>query len=152
MGAPKFNNYWEFRNKHGAPFTYDSETLWKEALAYFEWMNDRTWDKQEAIKSGDLAGTTMNVSTSTPFSIKTFCIFADISHQTFINYGSNKDPWKDLFEVTTRIQEIIESQQFEGATVGAYNPNIIARTLGLADKKEVEGNLNIQQITGMQIK
>jgi hypothetical protein len=143
MAAAKFNNYWEFRGKHGAPFSYDKDSLWKEALEYFDWMKDRKWNKQEAIKSGDMAGTTMDVPTSTPFSIKTFCIFADITYQTFLNYCSNEDPWKDLFEVSTRIKEIIESQQFEGATVGAYNPNIIARTLGLVDKKEVENKGDI---------
>ena len=71
-------------------------------------------------------------------SIESFCIFADITTQTFRNYESNSKEYKDFFEVTTRIRTIIESQQFEGATVGAYNPNIIARKLGLVDKSDIE--------------
>jgi hypothetical protein len=41
---------------------------------------------------------------------------------------------KDFLEVIARVEETIKTQQFEGACVGAFNANIIARTLGLADK------------------
>ena len=151
MAAPKGNNYWEFRNKHGRGFKYTPEDFWNEAVNYFIYMSNKVWNKKEAIKSGDLAGTTMDVPTQTPMSIESFCLFADITTETFRNYESNAKEYKDFFDVTTRIRGVIESNQFEGATVGAYNPNIIARKLGLADKKEVEGNVSIKQITGMTI-
>ena len=133
MAAIKGNNYWEFRNKHGRDFKFTPDSLWIEAISYFEWMSDKVWNKKEAIKSGELAGKTMDVPTVTPMSINSFCIFADIDRTTLLNYESNKDPYKDFFTVTTRIKEIIESNQCEGATVGVYNPNIIARTLGLKE-------------------
>ena len=136
MAAEKGNNYWEFREKHGRDFKYTPEAFWDEAVSYFEYMSNKVWNKKEAIKSGDKAGTLIDIPTSTPLSIETFCLFADIDRQTFLNYESNDDNYKDFFEVTTRIRGIIESNQFEGATVGAYNPNIIARKLGLADKQE----------------
>lgn len=137
MAAPKGNNYWEFRNKHGRGFKYTPELFWDEAVKYFEYMKERVWNKKESIKSGDMAGKTMDVPTSTPFSIQSFCLFADISDETYANYLSNKEPYKDFFGITTRVKNIIESQQFEGATIGVYNPNIIARKLGLVDKKDV---------------
>jgi len=137
MAAPKGNQYWHFRDKHGRGFQYSPDLLWEEALLYFDWISKRVWNKKEAIKSGDLAGTLIDIPTSTPMSVESFCIFADISTETFRNYESNEGNYKDFFDVTTRIRKIIESQQFEGATVGAYNPNIIARKLGLSDKSEV---------------
>lgn len=136
MAAPKGNNYWQFAGKHGRSFKYTPDNLWLEALDYFKWMSDRVWNKNEAIKSGDMAGELVQVPTSTPLSIESFCVFADISTDTFRNYNSNTDNYKDFFEVSTRIKTIIETNQLEGATVGAYNPNIIARKLGLVDKKE----------------
>lgn len=135
MAAPIGNNYWEFRNKHGRDFKYTPEALWDEAVKYFDWMSERVWNKKEAIKSGDLAGSLIDVPTSTPMSIESFCLFADITTETFRKYEKGKG-YEDFIEVTTRVREIIESQQFEGATVGAYNANIIARKLGLADKTE----------------
>lgn len=137
MAAAKGNQYWQFREKHGRHFSYTPDQLWDEAVKYFEYMEESVWSKQEAIKSGELAGTTMNVNIKTPLSIQSFCLFADISDETFANYISNKEPYKDFFGISTYIKGIIESNQFEGATVGIYNPNIIARKLGLTDKSEV---------------
>lgn len=134
------NNYWEFRDKHGKDFSYTPSLLWEEAVKYFDWISKKSWNKKEAIKSGEMAGELIDIPTSTPMSIKSFCLYADISHQTFLNYESNQGSYIDYFEVTTRIRSIIESQQFEGATVGAYNPNIIARTLGLTDKTDLTTN------------
>lgn len=135
MPAPKGNQYWQFAGKHGRNFKYTPAKLWAEAVKYFEWISPQVWNKKEAIKGGDMAGTLVDVPTSTPMSIKGFCLFSDISHQTFLNYESAEN--KDFVEVTSRIRAIIESKQFEGATVGAYNANIIARTLGLVDKQDI---------------
>lgn len=140
MSAPKGNNYWEFRNKHGRGFKYTPEALWNEAVNYFDWMKNRSWNKKEPIKSGDLAGKTMDVPTPTPMSIESFCLFADITPDTFRNYISNDGPYKDFFEVTTIIRTVIEGQQFEGATVGMFSPNIIARKLGLIDRKDIKSD------------
>lgn len=142
MAAPKGNNYWEFRNKHGRDFKYTPEDLWDEAVNYFNWISAKAWNKKEAIKSGDLAGSTMDVPIQTPMSIQSFCLFADIDDNTFLRYEKEKG-YEDFWEVTTRIKNIIESNQFEGATVGVYNPNIIARKLGLTEK--VENTIKTEQ-------
>jgi len=136
MAAPKGNNYWEFRNKHGREHTYTPESFWTEAVGYFEWISKKQWNKHESIKSGDRSGTTMTVPVTTPMSIGSFCIFADICEDTFSNY-LKADGYEDFFGVTKQIRAIIESQQFEGATIGVFNPNIIARKLGLTDKLDV---------------
>jgi len=130
------NNYWQFRNKHGRDHKYTPEAFWDEAEKYFKWMAGRSWVKHEAIKSGDMAGALVKIPTSTPMSIETFCLFADIAHQTFLNYEKHTD----FVEVCSRIRAVIEMHQFEGATVGAYNPSIIARKLGLTDKTDVTTN------------
>lgn len=135
MAAPKGNNYWQFRNKHGRDFKYDPESFWNEAVKYFEWMQKNTWKKKEAIKSGERAGTTMDVPIQTPMGIESFCLFADIDDNTFYRYEKEKG-YEVFWDVTKRIRRIIESHQFEGATVGVYNPNIIARKLGLTEKTE----------------
>lgn len=139
VAAPKGNNYWEFRNKHGRGFKYTPEDLWSEAVKYFEWISSKVWNKKEAIKSGIEAGRLIDIPTQTPMSIQSFCLFADIDENTFARYEKG-DGYQEFWEITTRIKGIIESNQFEGATVGAYNPNIIARKLGLADKTDLTTN------------
>lgn len=154
MAAPKGNNYWEFRNKHGRDFKYTPESLWDEAVKYFEWISKKVWNKKDPIKSGDHAGTLIDVPTQTPMSIQSFCLFADIDENTFSRY-EKEEGYQDFWAITTRIKGIIESNQFEGATVGAYNPNIIARKLGLVDKKDMTSGgdkIQTQQIVGMVVK
>lgn len=136
MGAPKGNKYWEFRNKHGRDFKYTPEEWETESIKYFEYMAGKVWNKKEAIKSGEMAGTLIDIPTQTPMSIESFCLFMDVDRGTWDNYESNEGNYKDFFNITTRVRAVIESNQFEGATVGAYNPNIIARKLGLVDKQE----------------
>lgn len=146
MPAPKGNKYWEFRNKHGANHRYTPEGLWKEAVDYFEWMQTQVWNKKDPIKSGDLAGELIDIPTHKPMSIKSFCIFADIDDNTFARYEKGEG-YQDFWEVTKKIKAIIESQMFEGAVVGAFNPNIIARTLGLTEKTDITTNGNeIKQV------
>jgi len=136
MAAAKGNNYWQFRHKHGRDFKYTPEDWETESIKYFDYMANKVWNKKEAIKSGELAGTLIDIPTQTPMSIESFCLFMDIDRGTWDNYESNIGNYKDFFNITTRVRAIIESNQFEGATVGAYNPNIIARKLGLIDKQE----------------
>jgi hypothetical protein len=94
-----------------------------------------------------MAGVLIDIPTQTPMSLESFCLFSDISTETFRNYESTKD----FIEVTTRIRGVIESNQFEGATVGAYNPNIIARKLGLADKQQTDVTTNGETINPPKI-
>lgn len=137
MAAPKGNKYWQFRDKHGRDFKYTPEGLWEEAVKYFEWISVKVWNKKEPIKSGDMAGKLIDIPTQTPMSIQSFCLFADIDDNTFTRYEKGKG-YEDFWAITTRVKGIIESNQFEGATVGAYNPNIIARKLGLSENTNVK--------------
>lgn len=71
--------------------------------------------------------------------------------------GKENDPLtKGFSDICTRVREIIYEQKFTGAAAGLLNPMIIARDLSLRDKSEVSGPnggpLQIQQITGMEIK
>ncbi|SMP36850.1 terminase small subunit, partial [Shimia sagamensis] len=54
---------------------------------------------------------------------------------------------KDLSSVMTRVEQIIRQQKFEGAAAELLNPNIIARDLGLADKKEIGGELSVRTLS-----
>jgi len=53
------------------------------------------------------------------------------------DYEQNKDErYTNYAPIISRIKQAIETDQFEGATVGQYNHNIIARKLGLIEKSE----------------
>lgn len=55
------------------------------------------------------------------------------------DYRLNRDGrYGDYGGVITRINRQMYADKFEGAAVGAFNANIIARDLGLADKSKTE--------------
>jgi hypothetical protein len=137
MSAPKGNRYGIDSGNFFKPKKYTPVT-WKNV--FIKYLNDRqnkAWSKNEPIKSGEKAGELMKVPTQLPLTIESFCVFAGVSKQTFYNYEGAVG-YEKYFDITTRIREVIESDQFDGATVGAYNPNIIARKLGLAEKTKSE--------------
>jgi hypothetical protein len=134
MAAPKKNQFWKLRSKHGRDKIFSTpEAFLEGAYEYFNKCDEMPWYKNEAIKGGNKAGEIIKVPTQKPYSIVGLCIFLGITHQTFLNYESNEN-YKDFFDVFTHVREIIETNQFEGATVGAFNANIIARKLGLGEK------------------
>ena len=140
MAAPIGNQFWKQRSKHGRDAAFqDPDKLLEACYEYFESTEKRKWYKQEAIKGGDKAGTTMSIETETPFTLSGLCIFLGINTRWFTEFqeSSTYKNNKDFSLVITHVQEIIDTQQFEGATVGAFNHNIIARKLGLTDKTDL---------------
>lgn len=133
MAAPEGNQFWRLAD-WGNPKAYTPDELWSKACEYFEWCDSNPWNKHEAIKGGDAAGSVIDIPTERPYTLHALCIFSGIVTNTFRNYEQDEA----FLSVTTRIREIIYSQKFEGAAVGAFNANIIARDLGLTDKKELD--------------
>lgn len=60
------------------------------------------------------------------------------------DYRLNRDDrYGDFGGVIRAIGNIIYQSKFDGAVVGLYKENIIARDLGLTEKKEVSGGLKL---------
>ncbi len=119
------------------PNSYTPESLCEKFNEYFEYMKTQTWQKTDAIKSGDMAGETIYIPVNTPLSRKGFCIFANICEDTLRNYASNKESYTQYFDLCKRALDIIDNNQIEGAIIGVYNPNIVARLNGLTDKQDI---------------
>jgi len=61
------------------------------------------------------------------------CLFLDIHETTWAEYRKKTD----FTSVTARVDNYIKTQKLTGAAADLLNPNIIARDLGLVDKKDV---------------
>ena len=66
-----------------------------------------------------------------PLSIEDFCVYLGVGRVWW-----NQLP-EDFSRVKEKIFNYIYNHQLRGAITGEFNPNIVARQLGLADKKEV---------------
>ncbi len=143
MAAPKGNQFWKLRSSHGRDKLFETPQLLREAAAeFFNWVDAHPWYKVEGIKSGDAAGTLMKIPTVRPYTISGLLLYAGASDSFWRQFKSDCKAGKhdkDFLTVIDEIETTIYTQKFEGAAVGAFNANIIARDLGLADKSEHTG-------------
>lgn len=137
MGAPKGNQFWKNRSKHGRKMLFESpELLWEAACEYFIWCDENPLIEID-FKGKD--ATEVKLPKMRAYTLHGLCIYLDCStayFRTFKQEQKNKESSKDFLSVVTRIEEVIYEQKFTGAAAGFLNPNIIARDLGLADKTE----------------
>ena len=135
MPAPVGNEFWKMRSTHGRkPIFPDAETLWDACCEYFAWVEANPLKEAQAFAYQG-AVTVHELSKMRAMTVSGLCIFLDISQQA---WGEYRD--RDGFgEVTSRVDEIIRTQKFEGASAGLLNASIIARDLGLSDKSELSG-------------
>lgn len=176
MGAPKGNEFWKKRSKHGRDKLFASpELLWEACEQYFRWCVNNPLMEMEQIKNPPRPYKDTESEWVKPsqfvelpkmraFTIQGLCRFLDSNTQWFNQFEDSlkaeekqNDPLtKDFSVICMRVREIIYEQKFTGAAAGFLNPMIIARDLGLRDKKELTGEnggpLQIQNITGMEIK
>ena len=129
------NRFWEARSSHGRkPIFLNAEKLWEACLEYFKWVDDHPlYESKPFAYQGTVV--LKEVPKMRAMTIGGLCIFLDICHTTWLNYSKSKD----FMGVTGQVDELIYNQKFTGAAADLLNGNIIARDLGLAEKKEVTG-------------
>ena len=124
------------------------EKLWQLFLDYIEHERSNPMYKVEYVgKDGNQVKTPLE----TPITFEGFeCYLQD---QGVINdlghYSSNlNNAYDEYLPIITRVKQNCFVHNFKGASVGLFNANIIARKLGLVDKKETEmkGGLNIPEL------
>lgn len=135
MAAPKGNKFAE--GNPGTKKEFETpEDLYLKFEAYKKDVNDNPWIKYEVVKSGDFTGQLLPVPNQRPYTLRGFAVFCNMSFQGILNYG-NMPGYEDYFDVYSKIENECTNQKFDGATVGAFNANIIARDLGLTEKSDI---------------
>lgn len=119
----------------------DPNHLWEVACEYFQWCDDnpllvKDWVGKDAIE--------VEKEHLRAYTIHGLCIFMGVNTK-YLNDLMDDKP-EIYSEVVTRIREVIYTQKFEGAAAGLLNQNIIARDLGLIERKQQDVNL-IQTVT-----
>jgi len=142
------NQFWLQRSKHGREKIFETpEIMLEAAYEYFQWCDNNPILESVAMKRKISRDEEIIELIEQPkmraYTMQGLCIFLHVNTIYFNRFEQNikvnKDPNEiDFCKVLTHIREIIYNQKFTGAAAGLLNPNIIARDLGLTDKKEVE--------------
>lgn len=133
--APKGNQFWRVRSSHGRkPVFATPDALWSAAAEYFQWVTDHPLYEAKAFAyQGEVV--VKELPKMRAMTIVALCLFLDLDRTTWAEYKLRED----FTHITTRVEEVIRTQKFEGAAAELLNPNIIARELGLADKTQLTG-------------
>jgi hypothetical protein len=157
--APKNNQFWKLRAKHGRDKLFSSpQLLWEAACEYFQWCVDNPLMEAEQAKSAAkpyydeekketvFPPNLVELPKMRAFTWDGLELYIDI--YSLRDYKTNPD-YKDFQQVITRIEKVIYNQKFTGAAAGFLNPNIIARDLGLKDSTDV--TTGGEKLTGFTI-
>ena len=126
------NQFWQLADpdKIGQPPKYKPDTLIQKAIEYFEWVDNNPIEVEQNLGTKNVN----KVKLRQPYTLKGFWLFANICHTTWQNYRKKNE----YVAVVRKIEDIIYNHKYIGATIGIFKENIIARDLGLADKKDVD--------------
>jgi hypothetical protein len=129
MAAPKGNQFWKARTKHGRDKIFASaDLLWEACLEYFQWVEDHPLFE---YKSYLFQGVPVQdqIPKMRAMTIQGLCLFLDVEDRTWREWRTNED----FYPVIARAEKVIYMQKFAGAAADMLNANIIARDLGLKD-------------------
>lgn len=139
MGAPVGNQFWKLAENAGRPRLFASpDELWDKAVEYFQWCDENPlisyeWNGKDPVKCD----------------IEKMRAYTWSGLEYYLNIDSlreYKTTYKEFSHVISRIEKVLYTQKFEGAAAGLLNANIIARDLGLADKRELDANVGMQEL------
>lgn len=139
MVAPKNNKYWHMRTKNGRLKKYDKPSkLWAVACSYFEWIEKSPLKEEKLFQhKGEII--IHETEKLRAFTLRGFCLYANISQRTFLDYRKNSEN-EDFLQVCEAIEDVIYTQKFEASAASLLNPAIIARDLGLIDKRDISNS------------
>lgn len=140
MSAQIGNQLWKLRATHGRkPIFENPDELWMKACEYFDWIEKNPILETKAFHfQGEVVKDT--VPRIRAMTIQGLCFFLNISDDAWANYCKRDD----FIGICNDIKRVIFAQKFEGAASDQLNASIIARELGLADKKESTIDAKVQ--------
>lgn len=111
------------------------EEMWNAACDYFQWCDENPLYESKAFAfQGSI--TYGNMPKMRAYTLSGFCLHAGINEAYFRQFNDEGNP--EFSTVIEKIERTIYTQKFTGAAADLLNANIIARDLGLADKKEIK--------------
>lgn len=141
MAAPKGNEFWKLRSKHGRDKLFASPVLlWEAACEYFQWCRRTPLYKSEAFAyQGKIRLKSIPIMRA--MTMGQLCFYLNCNEAYFRIFKSQSGEIdKDFNTVIHDIEQVIYTQKFQGAAAGLLNPNIISRDLGLSDKTDITSN------------
>lgn len=144
MGAPKGNQFWKLRSRHGCEKLFTTpELLWEAACEYFEWCEANPLKESQAkvVSNGQGEGSSIEIielPVIRAMTVSQLCLYLGCNEAYLRQFKAKlTENDKDFATVINCIEQTIYNQKFQGAAGNLLNANIISRELGLVDKSDM---------------
>ena len=132
-----------FKNPLGKPLKYTPEQLAEKFAEYFQWCKDNPIEifTTTTYANGNFA----EVKETKPrlVCISGFQVYLGVTSRWWAELNGAKRG-EDYSRVKENIKNLCETYQKEMASAGIFKENIISRLLGLADRQQVEGDVDFR--------
>ncbi len=130
----KKNEFWKARSKSGRDTIFKTgEDMLDAAEEYAQWCEDNPLYKSEWKDKG-----LEEIPLRRPYTLIGFCLFCGVNSVYFAQFKKSSAGKKgDFPKVIATIEEMIYNQKYEGAAVGHFKENLIARDLQLHDAQAI---------------
>lgn len=129
------NSHWQMVDRGSRVIINTPEQMWEAAKDYFKWCDDNPLKAKRTLTSGKTQGDKVEVEFVRPYTIKGFCLHANISEAYLNDIGNSTNKSSEEYLVLERILYVIHTQNVEGAVVDMYNPLMVTKLLNM-DKGE----------------
>jgi hypothetical protein len=138
----------------GTKYIETPEKMWELFEAYRKEVKDNPRHISEYVGKD---GEHVHKPLERPLTFEGFeCFVMDNTKITYPDlseyFDGKNESYADYFHICSRIKREIRTDQIEGGMVGQYNASITQRLNGLADKKELNADVKVTPIQGMEIK
>lgn len=134
------------KGNNGAPSFKTPMDLWQRSCEYFDYIDENPlWVEKPMTEDGIIVNHTYYKPR--PYTMEGLAVYLCISRSWFRTFKhshkNTEDPRKLMFlAVITEIEQIVFTQQYEGATADIFNSNLVARYLGLVEKQEIDAHID----------
>lgn len=125
------NEHWKVVASGGQIASNTPEQLWKQATDYFKWCDENPILAKRTLTSGKTQGDKVTVEFVRPYTIKGFCLHANISERYIKDISETHETQGEMYRVMEKILYIIYNQVLEGALVDIYNPIMASKLLNM---------------------
>lgn len=125
------NEHWKVVASGGVMIANTPEQLWKQAETYFKWCDENPIKAKRTLTSGKTQGDKVTVEFVRPYTIKGFCLHANISERYIKDISETHAKDSEMYLVMEKILYIIYNQVLEGALVDLYNPVMASKLLNM---------------------
>jgi hypothetical protein len=138
MAAPKGNQFWKLRSKHGRDKLFASpELMWEAACEYFQWCEENPLYEMRGFAYQGVV-TKEQFPKMRAMTLSQLCFYLNCNESYFRIFKAQLPEGEEGFNtVIKEIETIIYNQKFQGASADLLNANIIARDLGLSDRSDI---------------